>query len=428
VKILAISPWVPRPDQTSGDRRFFALLEMMATSHEVDLAVIADDVTDASRQYRGRCEEIGVRVLLPSANGVEPSLRARVYDAFFCEYWHAAEAVIPILRGTQPWAHVVTDSVDVHFLREEAWAAAGGINAATVRENRQREMAAYEKSDVVVVVTEEDSRALQSAGYEGPIVLLPNVVPVRPRPSMKRNNDLLFVGGFRHAPNVNGLLWFIREIFPLVRLQIPDARLRVVGSEATAEITALASTPGIEVLGFVPDTGPCLDQAAVSVAPLLFGAGMKGKVCEAMAAGLPVVATTIGCQGLNVASGDHCLVADEGPVFAENVVRLLANPELGEQIGRRGQLHIAGICGAEAVRKQLVELLDSIGGKLRRSSTQLFCWRLGSAVYFPKMIVKSALMTLGARRLIRFLRAGSHQEPIYKDPERGRQGAASTEV
>ena len=255
MRILSISPAVPRPDQASGDRRFLALLEMTARLHEVDLAVLWEGATEANRQYRRRCEDAGVRVLPPGMGAVERAACLRAYDVFLCEFWRTAESVMPLFRKTQPWAEIVVDSVDVHFLREEAWAAVGGIEPAIVCENRRRELAVYRQADLVVVVTEEDRLALKAAGCSGPSALLPNVVPPRGRPAMQREEEILFVGGFNHPPNADGILWFARDVFPVVRRRRPAARLRIVGSNVPAAVEALAVRRGSRSRGTSPIRG-----------------------------------------------------------------------------------------------------------------------------------------------------------------------------
>ena len=119
--------------------------------------------------------------------------------------------------------------------------------------------------------------------------VIPVVVPCRERPGRDRRPELLFLGGFQHAPNLDGLSWFVREAWPAVRVAVPGARLTVVGSNPTPEVERLGGRDGIEVVGRVPETGPYLERAALMVAPLRYGAGMKTKVVEAMAAGLAVV-------------------------------------------------------------------------------------------------------------------------------------------
>jgi hypothetical protein len=121
-------------------------------------------------------------------------------------------------------------------------------------------------------------------------------------------------------------------------------------------VLQLANLKGVRVIGYVPDTGPYLDRATLSIAPLRFGAGMKGKVTEAMAAGLPVVTTSVGAQGLKVTPGKHLLLADSSSDFANAVVRLLNDPDYGIDLGKNGQKFIASTCGPLIIEKQIEEI------------------------------------------------------------------------
>jgi glycosyltransferase involved in cell wall biosynthesis len=131
---------------------------------------------------------------------------------------------------------------------------------------------------------------------------------------------LLFVGGFRHTPNLDAVRWLVTEILPRVRARRPDAELHVVGSDLPAELRALGGA-GVHWHGFVADLGPLLQACRLSVAPLRFGAGVKGKVNQALAAGLPVVATTCAVEGMGLVDGVDALVADSAEAFADAIVR-----------------------------------------------------------------------------------------------------------
>jgi glycosyltransferase involved in cell wall biosynthesis len=170
----------------------------------------------------------------------------------------------------------------------------------------------------------------------------------------------LFVGGFKHDPNVDGILWFVAEVWPSVRAGSPDATITVVGSHVPASVRDLGRVEGVDVVGYVPRTEPYLERAAVSIAPLRFGGGMKGKVVEAMASGLAVVTTSTGAQGLGAVSGRHLIVADEPEEFARSVVGLLADPDRAEDIGRAGRELVAATCSPEAVGLKLEEMLAEV--------------------------------------------------------------------
>jgi len=187
--------------------------------------------------------------------------------------------------------------------------------------------------------------------------VFPIVVELRERPKRTRAPELLFVGGFIHPPNEDGICWFVREVWPDVRDAVPDATLTIVGSHASAEVLALERCAGVRVVGYVPDTAPYLDRAAVSIAPLRYGSGMKGKVVEALACGVPVVTTSAGAQGLEVRAGVDLEVADQPQAFAHAVVALLQNPVLAEAMGLAGQKVAARLCDPDRIEQSLQEMI-----------------------------------------------------------------------
>ena len=139
-----------------------------------------------------------------------------------------------------------------------------------------------------------------------------------------KERDVLFVGSFDHPPNVDAARWAAREIMPLVRERCPDAVLHVVGSNPTDQVRELAG-PGVEVHGWVPDVAPMYARSRVTLAPLRFGAGVKGKVGESLAIGVPVVGTSVAVEGMHLTDGQEVLVADDAPGLADAVVQLLTD-------------------------------------------------------------------------------------------------------
>jgi glycosyltransferase involved in cell wall biosynthesis len=167
--------------------------------------------------------------------------------------------------------------------------------------------------------------------------------------------DLVFVGGFRHAPNVDGGLWFAQEVFPLVRAQLPDVVFHCIGSDPTPAVQALAKQDGILVHGHVPDLAPAMDGMRIAVAPLRFGAGVKGKINLSMAHAQPVVATSCAVEGMHLQDGVDVLVADEAESFADAVVRLYRDQSLWELLSHHGkenvELHFSMEAAREVVRR-----------------------------------------------------------------------------
>jgi glycosyltransferase involved in cell wall biosynthesis len=363
LRVFAVAQFLPRPDRSAGDRRFVALLAMIARNHAIDLWVefdSADLTLEDIEGYQQTLKAAGVKLLGLGRKPFVLALARTHYDVGFFEFYFTAERNGDEFRRRQPGAKVIIDSVDVHFARESSGVEFGMGEMAQVDETRRSELAAYRAADAVIVVSDDDENILRDQGDMSPLFLLPIVMPVHERTIKPRPPEIVFVGGFSHLPNLDAMKWFVYAIWPRVHQAAPQARLTIIGSNIPAEVTAFGAIPGIEVVGFVADTSSYLDRAAISIAPLRYGAGMKGKVVEAMSHGLPVVTTSVGAQGLNAVSGEHLLIADDTDEFARALTILLNDPERCRQLGLAGQIHIAGICSPEHVGLALERMLKAV--------------------------------------------------------------------
>ena len=156
-------------------------------------------------------------------------------------------------------------------------------------------------------------------------------VPRDEPPGYEDRRDILFIGGFSHAPNVDAVVYFVEEILPLVVERLPDVVFQVVGSNTPVKVRELAGK-NVQVLGFVQDVKPVFDRARVAVAPLRFGAGVKGKVNQSMAYGIPTVVSSIAAEGMHLVHEDNAMIADDPASFADR---------------DRPALHCEGIVGAD---------------------------------------------------------------------------------
>jgi GT2 family glycosyltransferase len=166
---------------------------------------------------------------------------------------------------------------------------------------------------------------------------------------------MLFVGSFRHLPNREAVDWFIRHVLPLVRARMPEARLVLVGSDPPPIHSLPNRGEGIELVGFVPDVRDALNKYAVFVCPILAGSGMRVKLLEAFAAGIPVVSTRIGAEGLAEVDGDVCALADDPAQFAASVVRLLQTPEEAQGLATRARRNVEEHFDMDVLTSRLVE-------------------------------------------------------------------------
>jgi glycosyltransferase involved in cell wall biosynthesis len=170
---------------------------------------------------------------------------------------------------------------------------------------------------------------------------------------------MFFVGGYQHPPNVDAAKWFTGEIWPRVRERLPGVEFHLVGSKATDEIRALAGN-GVRFQGYVEDLEPWLDDCRLAIAPLRYGAGVKGKVNLSMSRGQPVVATPMAVEGMFARPGQDVMVAETAEEFADAVVRIYTDEELWNRVSISGQENVERYFSVETARLGLQELLNAL--------------------------------------------------------------------
>lgn len=362
-RIIVIDNAVPAPDEDSGSVRLTAALRVML---DAGFAVTFVALNGWRREpYTRRLERLGVEVLgLIEDAWPQIAAMAQGVSHVWISRPDVANATIDRVREALPEAIVVYDTVDLHFLRMERQAQTTSEPMDRIEALLQKrvEIDLIERSDATVVVSEFERDLLVSM-VDTPVFVVPNIheddpVPVDPRD----RNGMLFVGGFQHKPNEDAVLWFVDQVLPLVLARRPDAVLTVVGSNVPPTITALAG-PSVKVLGWVEDILPLYRSARLAVAPLRYGAGVKGKVGESLAFGLPMVMTSIAAEGMHVDDGIHGLVADEAPGFAARVVELMEDDDLWRRVSMRGRDLISQRFGPGAARSAIMTVLRDVRGR-----------------------------------------------------------------
>jgi glycosyltransferase involved in cell wall biosynthesis len=178
----------------------------------------------------------------------------------------------------------------------------------------------------------------------------------------RERRDLYFVGGYQHPPNIDAACWFVESIWPAIRERLPDVTFHLVGSKATDEVRALGKAEGVHFHGFVDSLDPFLDGCRISVAPLRYGAGVKGKVNQAMAHGQPVVATPAAVEGIHATDGQDVLVAASAPEFADAVVRLHEDEALWDRLSREGLRNVERHFSTAAAERDIKRLFEALDG------------------------------------------------------------------
>lgn len=354
-QVLVIDALTPQPDRDSGSLRLVNLMRMLREdgAHVVFLPANLRHDGEATR----RLQALGVECWhAPFARDATAWLREhgpRFDVAMVCRHYVARE-FLPLLRRHAPRVRLLFDTVDLHYLREQRGARATGDEALARHAGRTRvlEFEAIAGADATIVVSHVERELLATDAPDARVEVVSNVHRVRGAgPDWASRQDLLFVGGFRHPPNVDAMLWYAREVLPLLHARRPGLVLHCIGGDVPREIAQLAATPGFVVHGHVPDLEPWLDRCRVALAPLRYGAGVKGKLNQSMAHGLPGVATSVAVESMHLRDGEDVLVADEPAAFAEAIIRLHDDRALWQRLSRNGLESVARHFSPEAARE-----------------------------------------------------------------------------
>ncbi|MEQ1512677.1 MAG: glycosyltransferase [Lysobacteraceae bacterium] len=354
-QILIIDAQTPRPDHDSGSLRLVNLMRLLREegAHVVFLPADRHRV----EPYATQLQHLGVEAWhAPFATRPPAWLREHGprFDAVMVSRHYVASEFLPLLRAHAPQAKLIFDTVDLHYLRERRGAEVAGDAALARAAERTRalELDVIAKSDVTLVVSDIERDLLRSDAPHARVELLSNLHRIAGAglPFVQRR-DLVFVGGFRHPPNVDAVRWFAQEAFPSIHARLPDVRFHCIGSHTPPEIEALGTLPGVIVHGHVADIDPYMDGGRIAIAPLRYGAGVKGKVNLSMAHGQPVVATSCAVEGMHLRDGEDVLVADDPQAFADAVVRLYEDEALWNTLARNGLGSVARNFSLETARE-----------------------------------------------------------------------------
>ncbi|MEP6907851.1 MAG: glycosyltransferase [Pseudoxanthomonas sp.] len=359
-QILFVDEAVPQPNRDSGSLRLSNLMEMLVAegAHVVFLAT--EHAPDASALVA--LQGMGVEVWYPPVAAGTPAWFAehgRRFSVVATSRYYLADKILPLARKHAPQARQVLDTIDLHYVREARAATLSGNGALrkSALLTRTRELAVIDSADLTLVVSETEKKLLAHDAPGARVEVLSNLHKTRTDglPFLQRH-DLVFVGGFRHVPNVDGVLWFAHEVLPIIQARLPGVLFHCIGSDPTPAVQALAAQEGVRVHGHVPDLDPAMNGMRIAIAPLRFGAGVKGKVNLSMAHGQPVVATTCAVEGMHLQEGADVLVADDAQAFADAVVRLYQDQALWELLSRNGMANVERHFSLPAAREVVLRV------------------------------------------------------------------------
>ena len=358
--MLIVEACMITPDQDSGSVRMQALLEILV-GMGVHVTFIAENL-EYRQPYVRDLQQRGVEVWYsPHIQSVTQLLEQRgaLFDTVMICRHYIASPLIAAVRQHAPQAQLWFDTVDLHYLREERMATLEQSSrlAEAAAVTKRQELGVIGSCDLTFVVSTVEQALLAQTLPDAKVAILSNIhQPLDHTPGYSEREGLLFVGGFQHPPNVDAVTWFVQEVWPLVHAQAPEINVRIVGSKMPDTLRSLAS-PGLEILGFVQDIDPLLAHSRISIAPLRYGAGVKGKVNQAMSHGLPVVATSAAVEGMGLTHGEQVLVADTPRSYAQEIIRLYNDPVLWQKLVEGGKTNVAKTFSRDVASEELARQL-----------------------------------------------------------------------
>lgn len=397
MKILFLSAWYPHPPDNGSKLRVYHLLRALAQSHDVTLLSFAFATArpEAVGDLRTLCTAVQVvpvnpfevnragalRTFLstrPMASRPIPAMTRLVTGALQVNAFDVVIASTEMMADYAQQAGTGTIKILEEHNSMTRWAserylgATGPVQRARCwlswQKNRRHEALLYPRFDLITMVSEEDHRTTASTvGKHGPrIEVVPNGVDCqhnRPGLARPRPAALVYNGSLTYSANYDAVRWFLAQVWPAIRTQVPDATLTITGSTEGVDLRGLALDDSVHLTDYVEDVRIPVAEASVAVAPIRQGGGTRLKILEAMALGTPVVATSKGAEGLQVTHGEHLIVADDAETFALRTVELLDNPDLRSRLAAGARCLVEERYDWNQIGRHFAALIEETAGR-----------------------------------------------------------------
>jgi SAM-dependent methyltransferase/glycosyltransferase involved in cell wall biosynthesis len=358
--ILYVDHQIPRPDEDAGSLRALGILRILKElGHAV--SVYADEDNPRPHHLQ-QVTELGITVVPRGELHGHLADAARRPDLVIIARANVAVGMMPIVRAQLAGVPVIFDTVDLHYRRLGREAALRRDPSASLRALavKVEELEMARASDLVWVVSENERQALLAEDPRLNVEVLSLIYEIpTERIGYEAREGLGFVGGFQHAPNVDAVRFLVDRIMPRIWAARADVVLAVAGADIPPEIHALEG-PGVRIVGHQRDLAPLLSGWRVLVAPLRFGAGVSGKITQALSFGLPAVTTWVGAEGTGLRHDEDVLIADTPETFAAGALELYENRARWERLSEAGQARIRTRFSFEAARTRIGEDLAAL--------------------------------------------------------------------
>ena len=307
--ILYLGVEIPAFDASSGARRATRLLELL--SEEFDVYIYSFEAKNT--KYIESFKQKGIQIL-SDLDGLKIRQAIPQLKSIICSTFHTFQEGNQ-LKQYFPAAQLIIDTVDVHWVREKrSIGIIDGINQSTVERGKAKEIATYRQADWIWAVTEQDKQAILKELPDAKVNIVSNIhEPIITEYKDTHSQQLLFIGNYKHLPNISAAKKLAQQLFPKVKQAVPTAELVIAGANMPPEIENLSTENGVKAIGFVEEKAleDLYKNTFLSVSPLLAGAGIKGKICEAIVYATPVLTNEIGNEGIDLVHQEEGLIGNQ---------------------------------------------------------------------------------------------------------------------
>jgi GT2 family glycosyltransferase len=364
-RVLIIDSVTPTPDCDAGSLVAYQFMKIFLKLGYGVTFIPAHNLQPDGK-YTQDLQRIGVECWhYPFISSVDEYLQEHgdKFDVVFLYRVTEATRHLAAVRAYAPQAKVIFNTVDLHFLRAERQAK---IEQSLLRRIRAaqvkvKELRVMKKTEATILLNRSEVELISKIAPSVKTFMLPLTQEVTgSQTSFSERKDIVFIGGFRHLPNVDAVKYFCSEIMPLVREKLPGVRFIVVGSMVPDELKRYACDD-VEIRGFVENLGDIFDHCRMSVAPLRYGAGMKGKIVTSLSYGVPCVTTTIGTEGMGLSAGENITIANDPSSYAQAIVDIYTSEPTWTKLSEASVSFAKQNFSVEVVEQQIRQMMAEIG-------------------------------------------------------------------
>ncbi len=370
MQLLYLDWAIPKPDQDAASVTAALLLQIFdSIGYKVTF------VPSGLKYEEGYYEDLVAAnidvVVYPAIQSVKEWLQANAakYDVCVMARGPVVWPYLETIKACAPNLRLIFNTVDLHYLRELRQAELANEESArqTALVLRDQELDLIDKCDLTILLSNDELYTVREHRPEAPLTVLPVVFKDIPGAAKgyEQRGDFLFIGSFPHKPNIDAVVYFAESVFPIIKHQIPDIRFKVIGASPPEEIQRLAAIPGIEILGFVKDLEPVFADIRLTVAPLRYGAGIKGKIGTSLCYGVPCVATPIAVEGMGLTAGLNVLVGESPEAFASAVCDAYQNAGLWQTLSTEGYKFAVENYSIDVIQERVRNLLFAVNNGWR---------------------------------------------------------------